>query len=83
VASPCVALGAPGVAYAVGRPTGGAVARNRVRRRLRAAVREHASLLRADSTYLVAAGPGAASLPYARLAADVAALVERANGDAT
>ena len=48
------------VAYAVGRPVGGAVARNRLRRRLRALVREiddRRSL--APGLYLVGATPAA------------------------
>ncbi|MEI8000467.1 MAG: ribonuclease P protein component [Actinomycetes bacterium] len=51
--------GPPRVAYAVGRSVGDAVRRNRVRRRLRAAVREHAAELRPASAYLVGAGPEA------------------------
>ncbi len=54
---------APRVAYAVGRRTGGAVQRNRVRRRLRAIVRELADQL-PPGAYLVAAAPGAAALSF-------------------
>ena len=43
----------PRVAYAVGRRAGGAVARNLVRRRLRAATRAHASELEPGRAYLV------------------------------
>src|SRR4029077_16025747 len=43
----------PRVAYAVGRGVGNAVVRNRVRRRLRAATREHAEALESGSAYLV------------------------------
>lgn len=46
--------GPPRVAYAVGRGVGSAVDRNRVRRRLRAAVRAHAALLAPGTAYLVA-----------------------------
>jgi ribonuclease P protein component len=49
----------PAVAYAVGRNVGGAVARNRLRRRLRAVV---AALDLAPGTYLIGAGPAAATL---------------------
>lgn len=49
----------PRVAYAVGRPVGPAVARNRLRRRLRAVV---ADTPLQPGTYLVAAGPAAATL---------------------
>jgi ribonuclease P protein component len=51
-------------AYAVGRATGSAVTRNRVRRRLRAAIAE---LAPASGTYLVGAGPKAVDLPYQQL----------------
>ena len=43
----------PRVAYAVGRKAGGAVARNRVRRRLRAATRAHSAELEPGRAYLV------------------------------
>ena len=55
----CVVVGPrsdpPRVAYAVGRGVGGAVVRNRVRRRLRAATRDHAAELVPGEAYLVAA----------------------------
>jgi ribonuclease P protein component len=54
----------PRVAYAVGRGVGGAVARNRVRRRLRAATRAHAGVLIPGRAYLVGATPAAVSTPY-------------------
>jgi ribonuclease P protein component len=43
----------PRVAYAVGRRAGGAVARNKVRRRLRAATRAHAGEFEPGCAYLV------------------------------
>jgi ribonuclease P protein component len=43
----------PRVAYAIGRQVGNAVVRNRARRRLRAAVREHADMLEPGRGYLV------------------------------
>jgi ribonuclease P protein component len=49
----------PAVAYAIGRSVGGAVERNRLRRRLRAAV---ADVELAPGTYLIGAGPAATSL---------------------
>ena len=58
----------PRVAYAVGRRVGGAVARNRVRRRLRMLIREQGSSLPAGA-YLVGAGPGVADLDYSALRA--------------
>ena len=57
----------PRVAYAVGRGVGGAVARNRVRRRLRAATRCHAAELVGGRAYLVGATSAAASTSYADL----------------
>lgn len=52
------------VAYAVGRSVGPAVVRNRVRRRLRTAVRE---LRPAAGSYLVIAGAGASTATYSEL----------------
>ncbi len=43
----------PRVAFAVGRRAGGAVARNKVRRRLRAATRAHAGEFEPGRAYLV------------------------------
>jgi ribonuclease P protein component len=57
----------PRVAYAVNRSVGNAVQRNRVRRRLRAATREHAALLRPGWGYLVRATPAAARVTYREL----------------
>lgn len=58
----------PRVAYAVGRPVGTAVVRNRVRRRLRSVSREAGPLLR-PGAYLVGAHAGASSLSYRELRA--------------
>jgi ribonuclease P protein component len=58
----------PRVAYAVGSRVGGAVVRNRVRRRLRAATRLHAGALEAGHAYLVSTAPAAASSTYDALA---------------
>jgi len=56
------------VGYAVGRRYGNAVARNRLRRRLRAALREVASgTALAPGAYLVSARPDAADLDYGAL----------------
>jgi ribonuclease P protein component len=54
------------VAYAVGHKIGPAVARNRLRRRLRAAVAETADHL-APGAYLVSGGADVAELDYAQL----------------
>lgn len=58
----------PRVAYAVGRKAGGAVARNRVRRRLRAATRAHAQEFEPGRAYLVSVvGPPVPAPSYAAL----------------
>ena len=49
----------PSVAYAVPKAVGGAVERNRLRRRLRASVRELESELVPGGRYLLSAGPAA------------------------
>jgi ribonuclease P protein component len=57
----------PRVGYAVGRGVGGAVARNRVRRRLRAATRVHSGELVPGCAYLVGASNGATDRTYSEL----------------
>ena len=57
----------PRVAYAVGRRAGGAVARNKVRRRLRAATRAHAGEFQGGSAYLVSVVGSQQIAPYAAL----------------
>lgn len=54
----------PRVAFAVGRPVGGAVVRNLVRRRLRAAVRAQRAVLLPGWGYLVRAKPPAADATF-------------------
>jgi ribonuclease P protein component len=68
----------PRVAYAVGKRVGGAVVRNRVRRRLRAAVTDIAGTLR-PGAYLVAAGREAAGQPFEDLKAHVTAAMTSAS----
>lgn len=58
--------GPPRLAFAIGRSVGTAVVRNRIRRRLRALFTELAPELR-PGTYLVSAGPAAATLDYGEL----------------
>ena len=65
------------VAYAVGRNVGPAVVRNRVRRRLRAAVVEHREQLQPGHGYLLRARPGAASNTYGEIDDAVSALLAR------
>ncbi len=72
--------GVPRVAYAVGKRAGGAVVRNRLRRRLRASVAEATRSL-VPGAYLVAAGPEAADLPYEDLKAQVIAAMTSASSD--
>jgi ribonuclease P protein component len=64
-----VPVDAPGpqVGFAVSRHVGNAVTRNRVRRRLRAAVRDELAAVRADSAYLVGATPAAARASFDEL----------------
>ncbi len=76
-----VAPGPPRVAYAVGRPVGNAVARNRLRRRLRAAVAARAEDLRPDTAYLLSAGPRAAAMTSTQLAEAVARLLAGSGSD--
>jgi ribonuclease P protein component len=57
----------PSVAYAVPRAVGGAVERNRLRRRLRAMVRELESELVPGGVYLLSAGPAAMTTTPAEL----------------
>ena len=73
----------PRVAFAVARRAGGAVVRNRIRRRLRAACRDLAvrdALPAGD--YLLGAGPEAAARPWPELVADLEATVARATRSA-
>ena len=56
----------PRVAYAIGRRVGGAVHRNRLRRRLRAVAAELGPDLQ-PGAYLIGAAPGAATLSYGDL----------------
>jgi len=71
------------VAFAIGRRTGTAVVRNRIRRRLRAALAEMA---RADEipfgAVVVSAGPAVATAPFALVRRDLARALARASGPA-
>ena len=66
-----VAVPGPGpqVGFAVSRRVGNAVTRNRVRRRLRAALQAEGAVVREDSAYLVGATPAAAGASYDELRA--------------
>jgi ribonuclease P protein component len=77
--------GPPQVAFALTRRVGTAVVRNRLRRRLRAALVESAGGSPLESgAYVVTAGPEASSLTYQELQHNVAllltALAERLHG---
>ena len=61
----------PRVAYAIGKQVGGATVRNRVRRRLRAIVRDH-ELPLGPGAWLIGAAPEVAKLSYGELKAAVA-----------
>lgn len=66
----------PRVAFAVGKATGGAVVRNRIRRRLRAALRE---LLVTNGlpagTYLLGATAVVSQMPWSELRSDLSAAI--------
>jgi ribonuclease P protein component len=61
----------PQVGFAVSRRVGNAVTRNRVRRRLRAALRDEVEVVRADSAYLVGVTPAAATASFDELRRDL------------
>ncbi|MET0881401.1 MAG: ribonuclease P protein component [Acidimicrobiales bacterium] len=65
---------APRVAFAVGRNVGPAVARNRLRRRLRALWREATP---PGGDYLIVAAPAAATATHAELARRLSAALDR------
>jgi len=65
----------PAVAFAIGRRTGNAVVRNRIRRRMREILRE--SALPGYRAYLFGAGASAAGLDAAELRGLLAELVDQ------
>lgn len=67
----------PRVAFVIGKAAGGAVVRNRIRRRIRAALQALVAAGRLPAgTYLWGAGPAAASLDWSTLEAQVGHLVD-------
>ena len=69
----------PRAAFAIGRQVGGAVQRNRVRRRLRAALRElQAAGALPAGTYLLGASADVAHLPWPELTELLAAAIAEA-----
>ena len=71
---------APRVGFVVSKAVGNAVVRNRVRRRLRHAVRERLAVLPAGSLLVVRAQPSAALASYAELAGDLERCLQRVTG---
>lgn len=67
------------VAFAIGRRTGTAVVRNRIRRRLRAALDEMARTEQIPGgAAIVSAGPSAATAPFATVRRDLARALDSA-----
>ena len=65
------------LSFAIGRRTGNAVVRNRIRRRLRAAAELGESTIPAGN-YLVGAGPAVAGRPFSELRMDMEEALRRA-----
>jgi len=77
--TPGVVATPPRVGFSVGKATGGAVLRNRVRRRLRAALRQLAAEGRLPTgTYLLGGGAALATMPWTTLVDLVAATIAEA-----
>lgn len=73
----------PRVAFAIGRPAGNAVVRNRIRRRLRAGLRELQRIDRLPAgAYLLSGGAALAELPWVELVAALDAAVAGASAEA-
>lgn len=68
---------APRVGFVVSKAVGNAVARNRVKRRLRHAVRERLAVLPPGSLLVVRAQPAAALASYPELAGDLERCLQR------
>jgi ribonuclease P protein component len=69
-------LTTPRVAYAIGRAVGPATTRNRIRRRLRAIVREQSSVI-PPAWLLIAVTPAVAELTFEQLRTEVTTLLSR------
>ncbi|MFZ4514895.1 MAG: ribonuclease P protein component [Acidimicrobiia bacterium] len=82
-AVPGPATNPPRVAYAIGKAFGGAVERNRLRRRLRAVFARRAGDLVPGGAYLVGAGPATAELDFEALDEAVAQLLARVRQELT
>jgi ribonuclease P protein component len=68
---------APRAGFIVGRNVGNAVARNKVRRRLRYLVAQHLDRLPPGSLLVVRANPAAATARYDELATDLGSALDR------
>ena len=69
------------IGISVSKAVGGAVVRNRVRRRIHGALTDLPAGLQFAGDLVFVARPAAAGAPYGRLAADVGAALERARGE--
>jgi ribonuclease P protein component len=73
----------PRAGFVVGKAAGGAVVRNRIKRRLRAGLRDlQASNRLPLGTYLVGAGAEAAQMPWSALVSELGATVSAATSEA-
>jgi len=73
----------PSVAFALPRAVGGAVERNRLRRRLRAAIQELDAELVPGAAYLLSAGPAAMTVGPAELRSTLSAILSALRERAT
>ena len=71
--------GPPRVAYAIGKRVGGAVERNRLRRRLRSLVVELAPQL-GSGAYLIGAAPEAVSMTHGELQSSLTTALQALHG---
>lgn len=68
-------LSIPHMGYAIGRPIGGAVVRNRLRRRLRAII-SHREQDLSPGWYLIGVSPATRNYDYAQLESSVSRLIQ-------
>lgn len=66
------------IGLAVGRKVGGAVVRNKVRRRMREIIRRLRPLVRPPSKIALVAHPGVAALDYTQMEREMTSLLQRA-----
>ena len=75
------AAGGPRIGFVVSKAVGGAVVRNRVKRRLRHLAREHVSSLPGAAVLVVRALPAAAAADYEELGADLERCLSRVRSE--